>query len=161
MIPQKFLDEQLKDPNTIRGFFGDYRWLSNFHLCPVKYEETTYPSSENAFQAAKFAPELRVQFTTCTPGQAKRLGKSIRMTPEELKDWDDKKVQVMWEVTLTKYGNNQDLRDLLFRTTHKILEETNWWGDRFWGVCDGTGQNYLGTTIMGVRSMLWAATVTA
>ena len=37
----------------IKGFFGGYRWLSNYHICDVQYEGDIFPSSENAFQAAK------------------------------------------------------------------------------------------------------------
>jgi hypothetical protein len=154
MIPQKFLDEQLSDPSAIRGFFGEYRWLSNFHLCEIEYEGLIYPSTENAFQAAKFNFELRPQFVSCTPGQAKRLGKSIRMKREQLAEWDNNKLQVMIDITVKKYSRHQELLDLLFRTTPKHLEETNWWGDKFWGVCDGVGENNLGKIIMSARSVM-------
>ena len=41
------------DSDNIKGFFGGYRWLSNFHVCDVMFEGDLYPSSENAYQAAK------------------------------------------------------------------------------------------------------------
>lgn len=34
------------------------------------------------------------------------------------------------------------------------LVEGNWWGDRFWGVCDGVGENRLGRCLMEVRKEL-------
>jgi predicted NAD-dependent protein-ADP-ribosyltransferase YbiA (DUF1768 family) len=42
-----------KDENKIQGFFGEYRWLSNFWPVKIHFEEKTYPSVEHAYQAAK------------------------------------------------------------------------------------------------------------
>ena len=39
--------------NTIDRFVGQYTFLSNFFIAPVKYEDATYASVEHAFQAAK------------------------------------------------------------------------------------------------------------
>jgi hypothetical protein len=47
----------IHDSHLIHGFFGDYRWLSNFHSCPVYFDGLLYPSSENAYQAAKLSPD--------------------------------------------------------------------------------------------------------
>lgn len=38
---------------SISIFAGEYEYLSNFFQCPVYYEGIIYPTSENAFQAAK------------------------------------------------------------------------------------------------------------
>ena len=46
-------DYVIHDDNYIKGFFGEYRWLSNFEPCKVFYEGFEYSSSENAYQAAK------------------------------------------------------------------------------------------------------------
>jgi hypothetical protein len=35
-----------------------------------------------------------------------------------------------------------------------ILIEGNTWGDTFWGVCNGVGENNLGKTLMNVREIL-------
>ena len=59
----------------IKGFFGEYRWLSNFHICRVWFEGLCYPSSENAFQAAKIYPEHRHPFLDCSAAQSKKLWK--------------------------------------------------------------------------------------
>jgi len=31
------------------------------------------------------------------------------------------------------------------------LEETNTWGDKYWGVCNGEGENQLGKLLMKIR----------
>lgn len=41
-------------------------------------------------------------------------------------------------------------------TGDAILIEGNTWGDRFWGVCEGFGQNHLGHVLMRVRVQLGA-----
>ena len=37
----------------IDKFDGEYRFLSNFYVCQVTYNDITYNSSEHAYQAAK------------------------------------------------------------------------------------------------------------
>lgn len=42
----------------------------------------------------------------------------------------------------------------LLATGTRYLEETNTWGDTYWGVCEGKGLNMLGKTLMQVRDEL-------
>lgn len=136
------------DDKNIKGFFEEYRWLSNFHICDVEYEGFLYPSTEAAYQAAKTKDlEEKEIFTVLTPAQAKKKGGLVTMR----EDWEDIKIQVMYDINLDKYTRHKDLRDKLLATGDKYLEETNWWGDRFWGVCKGTGRNELGKVLMQVR----------
>jgi ribA/ribD-fused uncharacterized protein len=142
----------------VKGFFEENRWLSNFWLCPVPYNGVTYPSSENAFQAAKvdtqIIPELKEwyqqQFLKATPGQAKRLGLKVPMR----KDWETAKFQVMEEVLRSKFTNNPELKEKLLSTGMGYLEETNNWHDTTWGVCNGVGENNLGKLLMKIREEL-------
>jgi hypothetical protein len=136
---------------AIKGFFGPYRWLSNFHLCSCVFEGVTYPSSENAYQAAKAAPEARVSFYRCAPNEAKQLGRLVVLDP---KVWTSMRLRVMGQILLSKFTLNMDLQQQLLGTGAKYLEETNWWNDRYWGVCDGTGENQLGRILMDIRTEL-------
>ena len=43
------------------------------------------------------------------------------------------------------------LRDKLIATGDAYIEETNNWGDEFWGVCHGFGENMLGKILMEIR----------
>ena len=43
------------------------------------------------------------------------------------------------------------LREMLLETGDKYIEETNYWKDTYWGVCDGIGENNLGKIIMATR----------
>ena len=46
------------------------------------------------------------------------------------------------------------LRDKLMATGNCQLIEGNTWGDRYWGVCDGVGQNHLGRLLMEIRDQI-------
>ena len=151
-IPPEFLQNQLSDPNAILGFFGDYRWLSNFHISPTELYGVIFPSVENAYQAAKTTPDARTAFLTCTPSEAKKLGNQVDMN-YPVKYWDAVRSPIMFQLLQSKF-KQPDLAVRLLATKGKYLEETNWWNDKFWGVCRGVGQNTLGYLLMKVREEL-------
>lgn len=139
------------DENNIKGFFGEYRWLSNFHVCPVMWNEFMFESSEAAYQAAKsLNPEVWAEFTKIEPKDAKSAGRKIEIR----EDWDEVKLKFMYDINLDKYWRNPELGEKLLATGDKYLEETNWWNDTFWGVCKGKGENHLGKTLMLIRKKL-------
>lgn len=133
---------------AIKGFFKEYRWLSNFHLVPILYEGILYPSSEHAYQAAKtFAIDIRKEIAALSsPAKARKKGQEIRARP----DWNSVKILVMTAVLRIKF-NNPELKEMLLATGDTYLEETNWWKDTFWGVYDGIGENNLGKVLMKIR----------
>ena len=143
-------DYIIHDENNIKGFFGEYRWLSNFHSTPVFFEGILYPSTENAYQAAKCAAlSEKQQFITCSPSDAKKLSKTVLIR----ENWDSFKYDVMSAIVFDKFYRDYDLRIKLLDTENKYLEETNHWGDTYWGVCNERGQNKLGKIIMGIRTI--------
>ena len=134
----------------IKEFQGDNRWLSNFTPCEVLLDGIVYPSTENAYQAAKtVVAGERVPFTTMTAGQAKRAGRKVTMRS----DWDDVKISVMEDLTRQKYSV-EPLKSKLLMTGDAEIQEGNSWGDTFWGICNGVGANNLGKLIMKIRSEL-------
>lgn len=146
----------------IRGFFGDYRFLSNFWPAVVAWEGATFPCVENAYKAAKFAPEQRPFFLTCTPYEAVAHERAAQAGKVAVEEWDQRKVAVMRALITQKFepSLNPELSTLLRATGDKFLEETNWWCDTFWGVYrttaaePGVGHNTLGRILMDVRAML-------
>lgn len=151
MSDTKVREIQVIDKDNIKGFFGPYRWLSNFHLCIIRYEDMTYPSVENAYQAAKtMDKQLRKQFIGVTPSEAKKLGSTIPLR----KDWEEVKIGVMSDLLKRKF-TDPELREGLLLTGDKYLEETNWWGDCYWGVCNNKGENVLGKMLMTIRNRIF------
>ena len=135
----------------IDDFRGEYRWLSNFHLCTVTYDGVVYPSIENAYQAAKFEDDdFRAQFVNITPAEAKKLGRS----PGMVANWDGIKLSVMESLLRKKFAPGTELAQKLVDTGDEELVEGNWWNDTFWGVCRGVGQNHLGKLLMKIRGEL-------
>lgn len=134
----------------IKKFHGDYRWLSNFWAATVIFDGVEYPTVENAYQAAKTFPIHRRSFIAITPGAAKRLGKCVIIRPE----WESEKLAIMEALVLQKFSRHPELAKKLLATGEALLEEGNRWGDTFWGVCRGSGENHLGKILMKVRSTL-------
>jgi ribA/ribD-fused uncharacterized protein len=144
-------DYIVHDESQIKGFFGEYRFLSNFELGDVIYEGIKYPSSENAYQAAKSLDlEIRNQFVNISPNESKKLGRKIDVR----EDWEEVKYGIMYQIVLDKFSRNYELGDLLIETGDKYLEETNHWKDKVWGVCDDVGKNWLGKILMDVRTQI-------
>ena len=136
----------------IDKFDGEFAFLSNFFMAPVRIEDVEYPSSEHAFQAMKtLNPEEREEIRkAATPGKAKRLGRKCTMRP----NWEQKKFQVMLAVVRAKFRQHPELASKLIETGNTKLIEGNNWGDRVWGQVDGKGQNWLGEILMMVREDL-------
>lgn len=149
------LNDWLDPPSVpIDSFSGDYFFLSNFYPVEIEYEGLTYQSSEHAYQAAKsLDPEVRKLFTDpkMLAGQAKKLGRKIEARP----DWNIVRADVMQDIISIKFDNDE-LREKLLATAFRELIEGNWWGDRYWGVCDGEGLNMLGRLLMKERDRLLA-----
>lgn len=139
------------ETETIVSFTGDYRWLSNFSPAEVVYQRETYASVEHAYQAAKTKDRFERQMIQAaeSAGHAKRLAEKLTVRP----DWQQQKLAVMEDLLRQKFAHG-DLRDKLLATGAAELVEGNHWGDRFWGVCDGEGENHLGRLLMKIRSEL-------
>lgn len=146
-LREKILNEQFKTSGCIKGFFNEYRFLSNFHYEPIEFEDRIYPCVENAYQASKSLDlEIRAKFENLSAKEAQNYGQKIHIRS----DWDDIKYSVMEKLIRLKF-RNKDLYEKLQQTSGFLLEETNWWGDKYWGVFKGEGLNNLGKILMNVR----------
>lgn len=135
--------------SKIDRFSGSYQFLSNFYICDIVYDGLTYPSVEHAYQAAKTLSiaDREVIQQTISPKIAKKLGKHLEIRS----DWNDIKLSIMTELVYQKFTVHNELADKLMSTADAELIEGNWWGDRYWGQCNGIGENYLGKILMSVR----------
>ena len=60
----------------------------------------------------------------------------------------------MYELLKQKYKPNTILANKLICTGNSVIIEGNNWGDTFWGVCNGVGENQLGLLLMRIREEL-------
>ena len=135
---------------VINRFIGQYAFLSNFYPTYIKLDGSIYPSVENAYQASKtINPKERYPFLDCKPNVSKKIGRLISIRP----DWDNIRLVIMRELLDQKF-HKKDMKELLLMTGDQELIEGNWWGDKFWGVCQGEGRNELGKMLMDIRKGL-------
>lgn len=149
-------DYIIHDKNNVKGFFGEYKYLSNFEMCDIYFDCDLYGCTEAAYMAGKtLDPAIRAKFfksTNITAREARNLGQIIELRS----DWDKVRYDTMAAVVYDKFYRHLDLREKLISTGNKYLEETNHWSDRYYGVCDGTGENNLGKILMSCRDF-WIA----
>jgi ribA/ribD-fused uncharacterized protein len=135
----------------ISEFQGEYRWLSNFWPATVCFEGRYYGAVELAYVAAKTKDEsIRSQIQALTCGQAKNFGRTLALRT----DWEEVKLLVMATLVFEKFTRHPELMTKLLNTGEQELVEGNTWGDTYWGVCKGVGENNLGKILMGVRKHL-------
>lgn len=134
-------------------FRGPHGFLSNFAPSPVALDgDRLAPTVEHGFQAAKavhwsdYDRILRAD----TPSAAKRLGRSIALRA----DWDAVKLGVMRHLLVRKFDVGTPLAAQLLATGDALLIESNTWGDTYWGMVGGTGDNWLGHLLMARRAEL-------
>jgi len=148
--------------HEIKGFFGEYKFLSNFEPAKVSLEEDEYTCVENAFQAAKYEKDFRTFLKNCSPEDAIKFVRENPTWRYSKEEWDQIRLEVMRELLEQKFDPklNQENYQRFLNTGEKYLEETNWWGDTFWGVHKtdasetGVGENNLGKLEMEIRKKL-------
>lgn len=145
----------------IKGFNGQYHWLSNSYLSKLIWTGIEYPSAEHAFAAGRTIDrfERMVIAQLPTSDGAKSAGRKTTLR----EGWNEGvAVRVMREVLDAKF-KNPSLRKLLLGTDNAMLVETNLWHDERWGDCECgriecaiPGANLLGICLMDLRANLRA-----
>lgn len=135
----------------IESFFGPFRFLSNFYLCPqpiVCDMGIEYPTVEHAYQAYKSSDkDVRLYISQIPrPGTAKRHAKTIQIRD----NWNEIRVGIMEELLRQKFSQ-PFFKQLLLETEGFELIEGNDHHDSFWGVYKGKGANNLGKLLMKIR----------
>lgn len=144
--------EPLEVPSVIDSFSGQWKFLSNFYLCPFEFDGRVWSTGEHAFQALKSADRSVQEHIRriASPSNAKREGRTVELRT----GWDRMKVEVMRRIIAAKFALHSPLATRLMDTETAVLIEGNDWGDRFWGVCRGVGSNHLGLLLMERRGEL-------
>ena len=136
-------------PNGIYGFSGNYRFLSNFYRVDFEVDGEMYSSSEQYYMAAKCKNPVDrakiMQFDD--PKIIKSMGRKVELVD----GWDSGLRDKSMLVALKAKFGTTGLKGSLYMTSGLYLEETNHWGDTYWGVCNGVGKNQLGKMLMWLR----------
>lgn len=149
-------------------FFHAPHPFSQWHPCTVIYTDIRYGNAEQAMMHHKAllmgdedtAEEI---MKTKIPQKIKAWGRRVKNFDPEL--WDKEKEQLVYEINMAKFGQNQAIKTILLRTGTKTIVEASPY-DRIWGIglseedprSDDPrlwkGQNLLGKVLMRVRDDL-------
>jgi hypothetical protein len=157
---EQWKEYSVHDSMNICGFFGNYRFLSNFHVASVVFEGVTYPSSEAAYQASKLKISHRTPYYNCSPKDSKKMIRKDIKDPEKAlysaDEFDLRKYDIMKRIVFDKFYRHEHLKEMLLDTGTKYLSEFNNWEDVYWGydVNLAQGENNLGHILMNIRSIL-------
>ena len=153
-----------------------YKWLSTFNKAnPFVYKGITYPTVEHAYQAQKILPDesgnntYSILFSDFSeylePSVAKSLGSKQYFSEKGLvlrKDWDNIKLDLMYDITNEYYKTNHDLIDKLINTDDSLLIHCGPNVNEYWGVINkdknngrGEGENNHGIILMKIRKELY------
>ena len=88
-------------------------WPSNFFRAPFTYKGQNFFCSEQAFmweKAIKFDDQATAKkiLAASTPMEAKNLGREVKNYVDS--EWDKVRFDVMYEVNLAKYSQNEDIK---------------------------------------------------
>ena len=151
MITLQLTNNQSTQMTDRTAFRGRLHFCSNFYPRRLHFRGRYYQTAEHAYQATKMTSlvDHNQIMAASSPGAAKRLGNLL----PTLKHWDDIKEHIMLEVLRAKFTDHP-LAEMLLATDTEELIEHNTWGDTYWGMCGGVGENKLGKLLMQVRKEL-------
>lgn len=144
----------MSEPIKFYSTHGPHGCFSNFSKHPVTFHGKVWATSEHAYQAQKFVDSEYQELVRKAKGAgaAAKIGRD-RNNPMR-QDWDNIKINVMYEVVKAKFTQHEALREMLLSTGDAVLIEDSP-TDYFWGCgSDGTGKNMLGKVLMRVRKEL-------
>jgi len=147
MYPSSDLKLTYETKDAVYFFSGSFDPLNNFSAHAIAIWSKTFNTVEHAFHWKKFEktePKLAQKIIEAgSPWLAKKLS---RTNGNRRKDWQDVKVEIMFEIVLAKTTQHQDVREMLLATENKTIIE-NSPVDSFWGCGEGgKGENQMGKT---------------
>ncbi|NND65772.1 MAG: NADAR family protein [Gammaproteobacteria bacterium] len=155
--PTQFRDPELDTSGEIVGFYPrEFYVFDNFSSFQVEWRGRLWPTSEHAFQAAKFfdtAPDVAEKIHQARSAHdAKKIAASnSEKTPD---NWGDIKLDVMTEICRAKLEQHEYIQWKLKDSGDlEIVEDSP--KDAFWGWgADRKGRNELGKIWMRLRDEL-------
>ena len=130
-VPGKGTGETLVSESTVykelQSIKGWRKVLSNFAQTPFQWHDRQWNTVEHAFQASKYEtldPSFFASFSLdsgsdlakADGGEAQRLRKAIKFTKEQEAEWDARKDDLLAELWLAKFTQNEDAKRVLLAT---------------------------------------------
>lgn len=144
----------LDTQDRVRFYEHDFYVLSNFSAFAVSWAGQTFPTSEHAYQAAKFKGQPLADEIARAPSAHEAFKLAERHRTARNPDWDSVKLDVMRSILRAKVRQHEYVRRKLLATGDRELVEDSW-RDRFWGWGPNLdGENWLGKLWMEIRAEL-------
>lgn len=143
---------QLPDLDVIDGFTGLFVLFSNWARTPIEIDGMRFTTADHAYTRRQIASEeiaSQVRYIP-TPSGAVELRDRVAVRA----DWPIEQLASMEEILTRKFTPGSDPAKFLISTGQATLRNENWWGDRFWGTVDGSGDNTLGQILQTLRESL-------
>ena len=134
-----------------------YGCFSNFSPHAIYIADQTWETVEHYYQSQKFVgTEHEALIATIravkTPEEAAALGRDRCRNLR--KDWEQVKVEIMYQAVLKKFLTHLDIQAVLLSTQEALIVEDSP-TDYYWGCgSQRTGQNQLGKILMQVRQVI-------
>ena len=131
---------------------GDFAFLSNFSIYPLMYEDKLWPTTEHAYQSAKFDDQKIKEeiFNAKSPLDAFNIGRNPKNILK--KDWFEIRVKIMEDIVREKIKQYPVIYNKLIETGDREIIEASpidsFWG---WGP-DKKGENNMGKIWMKLRA---------
>ncbi len=138
------------EKTVIDSFKGKYAFLDNDFPCFIYHDCMRFSSCNRAYHASKsFDVRHRIGCMLAPDSKTVRtLGRKVELR----EDWDKIKLKLMYEL-LEKKFSDPELKQLLLDTGDAELIWKNR-SDKFWGVVNGEGENWLGKHLMNIRKKM-------
>lgn len=156
---KQFRDPVLATDGSVVGFYErEFYVFSNFSSFQVEWQGRLWPTSEHAYQAAKYLDHdegfAQKIINSRSAHDAFKLAKSDEGRMRQREDWSDVKDDIMLDICRHKLLQHKYIQDKLLATNDELLVEDSpsdsYWG---WGP-DRKGRNQLGKTWMRLREEL-------
>jgi len=133
-----------------------YGAFSNLFRRPIQFEGREFPTAEHAYQFGKPRRASVRDWLMAAPSPGLLAMAAHGLYSYDIAPgWSQSKVGRMHDVLRAKFGQHDDLRDLLLSTGDAELIESATVDNevnRFWGQVNGVGRNTLGCLLMAVRT---------
>ena len=133
---------------------NEFYVLSNFSAFQVWWGGKAFPTSEHAYQWAKFDNDSIKRAILTAPSAHEAMELAKLHAGKVVSDWEFAREGIMQSILQCKVEQHEYVwRKLLETGTRELVE--NSWRDSFWGCGpDKTGRNTLGKLWMGIREVI-------
>lgn len=135
VAPGKGANESVEDVKVYTKLASIKDWrkiLSNFHVCPFKYQGKTYNTIEHVFQSEKIklvSPDKALLFTVESGSEiglgdgeiARKNRKLVKLDANKLAEWGRIKDKIMADAAVEKYKVCKEAREVLKATGNAQL----------------------------------------